>query len=218
MDGARLQAKLWAGYGKAALRIGTLHTVYRPGTSVSNPLIQANIVTQIPAVFAIHTAQFTFDKPSDYKDNLFHGLFDATLCQPGDYLVGSDGTYFITAFDAIKPTLCVQCSPVLALHRPAQASGIGLGAYSGEVLATEQILFSGFPGGQVLRSQADRVERVTPADTGSGSYEILLPVIGSGIVPRPSDILSDQLGRRYAVKTAEVSELGWRIRVNELVT
>ena len=218
MDGVKLQSRLWKGYGKAAKRIGTLHTVYRPGTITTNPLIQANIVTQIQAVFAIHTAQFTFDKPSDYKDNLFHGLFDATLCKSGDYLVGDDGTYFITAFDPIKPTLCVQCSPILALHRPAQASGVGLGAYSGEVIATETTLFSGFPGGMVLRSQAERSEKITPSDAGSGSYEILLPVIGSGIVPRPSDILSDQYGRRYAVKTVEISELGWRIRVNELVT
>src|ERR1017187_5435303 len=105
MDGATLQSRLWVGYGKAALRIGTSHGVYRP-SGTTNPLVIGNLIETISAVFAIHVAQYTFDKPSDYKDNLFHGLFDATNVHQWDYLAGPspgvgsvDGIYFVTGFD-----------------------------------------------------------------------------------------------------------------------
>ena len=224
MDGTRLQAKLFAGYGKAAKRIGRPHIVYRPQPGVyTDPIVPGNIVSTIPAVFALHKEQFGFGMPGDYKNNLYHVLFDATGLLPGDYLIGPDpgtwldGTYYITNFDPIKPILCVQCTLNFTLYRSQQQSGVGLGSYGGEVMARETMLFSDWPGGVDLRSQADRNASMLPADTAGGSYEILLPKIGT-VIPRPSDIFVDENARRYAVKTCEISELGWRIRVNELVT
>ena len=53
-------------------------------------------------------------------------------------------------------------------------------------------------------------------DVGAGSYDVLVPAI-PGVLPRPSDIVTDDLGRRFLVDTCEVSALGYRIRVYEAV-
>lgn len=217
MDGITLQSRLWKGYGKAATRIGTPHGVYRP-SGTTNPLTGGNLIATIPAVFSIHgAAQYSFDKPSDYKDNLFHGLFDATSVNQWDYLAGpapsvesEDGVYFVAGLDPLKPILCVQCTRVFDLTRTSSVSG-------GVLTAASTTLFSGFPGGIILRGLVASVEKSFPEDSGSGVYEVLLPEIGSA-VPQPLDILTDDIGRSYLVRTCEVSDLGWRIRAFELLS
>jgi len=226
MDGVTLQSRLWKGYGKAALRIGTSHGVYRPVDN-TNPLISGNLIETIPAVFAIHVAQYNFDKPSDYKDCLFHGLFDASNVHKWDYFSGApsvnstDGVYFVTGFDPLKPILCVQCTRVFSLARSGAVTAAVLTMPVNLANMPDQfasggssILFSGYPGGMLMRRIITSISADFPSDSGAGIYEVFLPAVG-GVLPQPWDVLTDDLGRGYLVRTCEVSDLGWRMLVAE---
>lgn len=218
MDGVTLQSKVWRGYGIAAKRVGLSHNVYRPvGTSL--PLASVNLVMTLHASFTSHSSsEFSYGKPSDYKDNLFHGLFDASSVLPGDYLTGPYGIYFVASLDPIKPILCVQCDRTLTFKRAGSISGPGISAaYSGDTAATEVVLASGFPASVIMHAKGlSNIGNSLPMDIGAGSYDVLVPAI-PGVLPRPSDIVTDDLGRRFLVDTCEVSALGYRIRVYEAV-
>ncbi len=88
MDGTKLQAKIYIGYGKAAKRIGFDYQQFR-ATSASNPLSSTALQT-LPASF---TTNFSYSAPNKYGQATWLGLFDARLCQPGDFLVGQQGTF-----------------------------------------------------------------------------------------------------------------------------
>ena len=218
MDGATLQNRIWKGYAKAALRIGLKYQVIRP-VGTATPLTSGNLVMSLYASFTPHSAaQFSFGKPSDYKDTMYHGLFDATSTQVGDYLTGQQGRFFVASLDPLMPTLCVQCNRTLTIKRAGSVSSPGIsGTYSGDTASTEVVLAAGFPGSVVMRARGLSSSGSTlPMDIGSGSYEVLLPAI-PGVLPRPSDIVIDDLGRRFLVNTCEVSALGWRMHTYEAV-
>ena len=215
MDGVKLQSKLWKGYGKAALRIGTPYAVYRP-SGATNPIVSGNLITTIPAAFTIHGAgQYKFDKPSDYKDALFHGLFDATMLHQGDYLVGSSGTYFISAFDPIKPILCVNASRTLTISRQNTIAAPGssnvatlVTAYSGDTIANETAIYQSWPGvlAYVDKSMWPAVQ--LPADTTKpGGWKILLPAIPGFPAIMENDIVTDDSGKRYQVDAAWMDDI-----------
>lgn len=219
MDSARLQGILGRGYAIAARQIGQTYDVYRPSGAV-DPISDPNKLDPMTAAFTPHSGGgFQFDKPSDYSNPLFHGLFDTRITQVGDYFVNSAvGTYFIASMDPTFPTLCVQCSRTVSISRPHGATEVGLNSYGGNVVATEVPVMTNWPA-SLLETGKGRQKQTgdLPGDVGSGGWTLLLPLV-PGILLRDSDIMVDDLDRRYVLGTCELQSYGWRCKAMQMVT
>jgi hypothetical protein len=213
MDAARLQAKLNSGYGKAALRLGYQFTVYRP-VSVSNPISAANVSgSPLNAVFTPRAAGFNFQITSEYKNPEFHGLFDATSVNVGDYLVNaSHGTYFVAAEQDLLPHLCIQCNNTVTVKRSACPPGAGAQGYSGSTATTAVSIMTNWPASVIYEARGKNTGAGLPMDELNPYFVILMPAL-SGVDVRLSDIIYDSNTpqRRYIVTASERSDLGWRI-------
>ncbi|KAF1004202.1 MAG: hypothetical protein GAK36_00096 [Pseudomonas sp.] len=204
MDGTRLQAKIYKGYGQAAKRIGFDYQQYR-ATSASNPL--ASALQTLPASF---TTNFTYSAPNKYGQATWLGLFDGTDFAPGDYLVGPGGTFFIAAMQATLPIYCVQTNRTVSVRRDVQDQSIGLGSYSGGTRATEAVLMDGWPASIVQGTKGETNDVKLPLDVKTPWWAILMPAY-PGIILRTSDVIRCDLGRKYVISSAELTDMGWRI-------
>lgn len=208
MDGARIQALVSRGYGKAAKRLGKPCDLYRPA-DVLDPLALLTKITTLPAAFDA-TPAYGFTRPNSYGDALWHGLFDTAQTQVGDYLVGEDGTWFIAAQQPILPTICVACDRIVSIRRPAAPGAVGALGYSATVPDDEAVLMQGWPAGMVMRGIAKHGEANLPGEGPLGTMLIYLPAF-PGIVLRNSDVVEDDLARRFVIGAAEITDLGWRL-------
>jgi len=220
MDAARLQTKVSAGYAKSAQRIGYAFTVYRPA-GAGNPIVPGNIVGgPINAAFTPRASGFNFQITSDYKQPLFHGLFDATSINVGDYMhLAGHGAYFVIAKPDLAPILCVQCNNTVSVSRPAGPSGYGVTSYIGDTAATETPVMTSFPASVIFEARGKNSGAQLPLDDVKPYFIVLLPAL-AGVDIRTSDIItdSDTPARRYIVAGSELSPLGWRIMAQLAVT
>lgn len=214
MDAARLQTKVYSGYAKAALRIGYTFTIYRP-LAATGPIVSGNIVgSPLNATFTPRSTGFKFEITSDYKQPLFHGMFDATSVNVGDYLFNaSQGTYFVIAKPDIAPNLCVQCNNTVSVARPQQPAGFGVEPYIGATPATEVTVLTSWPASVIYDARGRNTGAALPMDEVNPYFTVLLPAFDGADI-RSSDIITDSNApsvRRYIVTSAERSPLGWRI-------
>jgi len=220
MDGVLLQTKVYAGFAKAAKRIGTPFDIYRP-TTAFNPLAPANMIGTTPAAFTPHgPSNFDFTKPSDWQKPSFHALLDPTQVIPGDYLVSETppfGPFFICSKDPAVPVLAVQCNRTISAFTPGPAPRpLGASSYGGSTLSNETALLTAWPCSILLGSRGIRNNEL-PGDAGYGSWRILLPP--SAVVSlRPGTIVTDDLDNRFVIQSAELQDLGWRIDAQQAVT
>lgn len=214
MDGATLQAKIYAGRAKAAAKIGLSCNVFRPALAV-NPM--TNRVATLPVAF--NARDLAYKAPSEYGQALWYADMDGTQTQPGDYLVRvSDGAiWFVAAQQQLLPIVTVECPRKLYCVRQEAVTAVGAVGYGGlqpandvDALGNAQTPWpcSILTGGRALTGPP------LPADVKQGGWRILLPP-SVPITLAPSDILVDDLGRRFIIESAELSELGWRINANE---
>lgn len=204
MDGVKLQAKIYIGYGKAAKRIGFDYQQFR-ATSASNPLSSTALQT-LPASF---TTKFTYNAPNKYGEATWLGLFDARTFQPGDFLVGRQGTFFIAAMQDTLPIYCVQTNRVVSVLRVGMDPGVGLGGWAGDTPANEAVLMQGWPASVLQGTKGEASPTNLPGDVRTPWWAILMPA-WPGIVLRTSDIIRDELGRKYVISSAELTDMGWR--------
>lgn len=137
----------------------------------------------------------------------------------GDYLVRqTDGAvWFVAAQQPLLPILCVDCPRKIYIQRQPDATvSEGVGTYSAltdleNVLGTPDYLW---PASILI---GGRVEASTglPAGVREAAWSILLP-ISAPLKVQSSDILTDDNGRRFAVQSAESSDLGWRLLATEV--
>lgn len=205
MDGATLQQKIYKGYGQAAKRIGFDYQQFR-ATSANNPLLTTALQT-LPASF---TTNFSYSAPNKYGQATWLGLFDATLCAPGDILVGHGGTFFIAAMQDTLPIYCVQMNRTVSVLRVSMDAGVGLGGYGGDTPATEVPLMTGWPASVLQGTKGEANPANLPGDVRTPWWAILMPAWPS-IVLRTSDIILDELGRKYVISSAELTDMGWRM-------
>ena len=220
MDGALLKRKVYAGFEKAAQRVGLPYDVYRP-TSVSNPMSVGNKIATLSAAFTIHASnEFNFSKPSDYSSPLFHALIDPTNLKVGDYLSNPNdplGPFFVISMEPSKPPLVVQTNRVVTLTSPiSSSSSVGLQAYHATTITNGTTLMVNWPASVLLKSGAKK-EKQLPSDAGHGAWRILLPYYRNVLI-RPGTIITDDLNNRMVVQIAELQNFGWRIDVEQAVT
>jgi hypothetical protein len=205
MDGTKLQAKIYIGYGKAAKRIGFDYQQFR-ATSASNPL-SSTALQALPVSF---TTNFKYSAPNKYGKADWLGLFDAREFAVGDFLVGRQGTFFIAAMQDTLPILCVQTNQVIDVLRVGINAGVGLGGWAGGVRADEVPIMQGWPASILQGTKGETNEAKLPQDVKTPWWTILLPAY-PGIVFRTSDIIRDDLDRKYMISSAELTDMGWRI-------
>lgn len=215
MDGATIQQRIYAGRGKAALRIGLDCRQYRP-LSAAAPL--GNLLATLKAAF--NAGDSSYRAPNLYGDPVWYGDFDARQTLPGDYLVRvSDGaTFFIAAQQPLLPIVCIDCNRSLRVTRQQPVTSVGAVGYGGiqkandvDVLGTAGALWPA----SILMGGRKEAAASLPAGVKNAGWKILLPP-SVPITLQAGDILTDDMGRRYAVDSAELTDLGWRLSGNEV--
>jgi hypothetical protein len=211
MQQPRLKDRIARGLGAAARHIGAPHDAYRP-TSANTPLDPRNRYLRLPAAFDADNR--FFQRPSSYGRATWYGIFDSAYTQPGDYLSGPTGIFFIAAQQPLLPTLCVLTNRILTLSRPAAPSTPGLNSYGGVFLATATPLLTAWPASILTAGSGSPGD--LPGDANIPSWTVLLPETPVPI--RSADIIQDDLARTYVVGTAEYTALGWRILAKQAAT
>lgn len=221
MDGATLQKKIWAGYGKAASRLGMLNDLFRPIGAV-NPLASD---TKIQSLLASFNAQdWTYIKPNKYGNPLWYGLFDATPTRQGDYLVGPQGTFFIAEQQLHLSILMVECNRTVALLRAAApANATGSQPYGGACITENTAALgglnslgnvtTGWPASVLIGGRSSGAT-LLPMSAKNAGWQILLPA-SVPVTIHAGDVLLDDLGRRYITEACELTDAGWRINAKE---
>ena len=207
MDAAKLREKVYIGYGKAAKRIGYNAQQYR-ADSAFDPL-QTVVLQTLPASF---TTNFTYSAPNKYGQATWLGVFDGREFEPGDFLVSpEDGTFFVAAMQTTLPIYCVQTNRTISVLRTSQApGGGGVQGYGGTTAANEVAIMSGWPASILQGTKGEKSSVNLPADAKTPWYAILFPNFGDTVL-RTSDIITDDIGRRYIISSAELTDMGWRI-------
>lgn len=220
MDATKLQTKIYKGYGQAAKRLGMPYAQYRP-TGAGDPL-----ATSIGTILtALNAEDMSYGKPNRYGAPVWYGLFDARTTQVGDYLVGSQGTFFIASQQLHLPIQVVECNRKVRISRAAAQPGVGAVGYGGPCGdADDQYLIgdgsgvgSGWPASILLFGQREKAISGLPGSSQQVGWRILLPAsIPSSVIIQAADTISDDIGRRYIVQGAELTDMGWRITTSEL--
>lgn len=215
MDAAKLQARIYTGYAKAAQRIGFDVDLYRP-TTANYPLAGINRLRSFPASF--NAEDMAYRKPNKYGHPTWYGLFDGSLTQVGDYLTNSrDGTYFIAAQQTALPILLVQCTSTINVLRPQQQTGVGALGYGGHTKTTEVALMLQWPASILQGTKGEKADSILPGDTRSPWFSVLLPRVPSVSI-RSGDIITDDIGRSFVVSSVEVTDLGYRMTAQQAQT
>lgn len=214
MDGARIQALSYRGYGIAAKKIGLDYAVYRPA-GANDPLSPTNQVGTQKASFAPHGTNFQYGKPPRHGEVLFNGLFDATSIHVGDYFVSSVDTYLVLSLDQIQPPLCAKASRTMRFLRPQGADQPGLNPYGGNSADVEDEYMRGWPVSSEMAKLGSALGGL-PGDAAPGAFEFLVPYAGVDIIA--ADIAVDASGNRYVIGASERSGYGWRLRAKQVVS
>jgi len=215
MDAATLQSRIYAGYAKAALRIGYTSDLYR-ATSASNPMASGNKLASLPASF--NAEDMKYGKPNKYGHPTWWGLFDGRVTKVGDYLSNAhDGTFFIASQQTNLPMICVSCNVTVDVKRPQQQASVGALGYGGNTLAVETPLMTQWPCSILQGSKGEKADMVLPGDTRTPWWTILLPKY-DGVMLRTGDIVTDNNARRFVISSAELTDLGWRMTASQATT
>ncbi|MFN3886135.1 MAG: hypothetical protein ACK4MG_04180 [Aquabacterium sp.] len=219
MDAATLQAKLYAGYGKAAAVMGSDFQLYRPNGS-NSPLAPGNLVRTVKMALDSE-ANYQFQHPNEYGDATWYALTDGSVLQPGDYFRNSQGTFFVAGMQPLLPVLIVECTRLIRIVRQQSRQQVGAVGYGGIQTANElDVLGSADPAthwpASVLLGGGGSIPNLgLPGSTPAASRRVLLPP-SVPVNLFAGDIIMDDLGRRLSIIAPELTELGWRINVAEI--
>jgi hypothetical protein len=206
MDGATLQQLLYRGYARAAERTGLPYQLFRP-TGALGP-IAGPPIARLSAAFS--PENYAFEHPQGYGKAVWQGLLDGSQVQVGDILVGPK-TYFIVAMQALLPILAIEAPQIVDVRRPFRETGVGYqAAYGGGTPAQETIIMGQWPASILQGLRSENTKADLPDDLKAPWWDILLPSWPS-IELFTSDIVQDALGRRFAIGSAELTPLGWRL-------
>lgn len=211
MDGVTLQSKVYLGYAKSAQRIGLPFNQYRPADPL-NPV--ATIRQSLPCHLRVDDK---FARPNVYGKALWLAYVDGSQLAVGDYLEGPTQTVFVAAMQPLLPILCVECNRVVTISRVAIPTDIGPLPYNGDVADTETVMMQGWPASILAGPKGEKNEVGLPGDVRQAWWVCLLPS-WPGIVIEASDIVTDDLGRRYITSSCELTDLGWRLTLQQAVT
>lgn len=212
MDGAKLHGLIYKGRARAAARIGLPCQVFRP-INATAPL--TNQVARLNVAF--NAADPTYKKPNLYGKPVWYADMDGRQTLPGDYLVRvlDNAIWFIAAQQQLMPIVAIDCNRSVRVLRQAAVTAVGAVPYSGlinpdNILGTADSLWPA----SILQGSKPVPSVGLPSDVKDAGWKILLPP-SVPIEIKSADLIKDDLGRGYAVLSAELTDLGWRLEVNE---
>lgn len=209
-----LEDKVHLALNRAARAVGKDTDAFRP-LGPTAPLTPSNRFLRLRA--ALIPSDGGFSRPSGYGDVLWHGLFDAAYTRPGDYLVEDAAVWFIAAQQRLLPVLCVRTNRTVSFWRAAAPANTGMNSYGGVVTETNEILLQDWPASVLGGSGRGSPESELPSDSSVPYWTVLLPAT-AGVILRPADLMTDDLGRNSIVAAAELTDLGWRIAAKQVTT
>lgn len=218
MNGSQIAQKVAFGYGKAGEKLGLPHDLYRASSPTVAALDPRNRLRALSFISAADP-RATFQVPSKHGNPYRYGLFDtrapvdgtpADAVQPGDYLTGATGTYFVLSVNPDEVPMVAECNAVLTVYRPVVHTQAMEAVYGGRSAATDTLIMRSFPAALIEseRTQATRAD--LPGDSPTKGGKVYLPAL-RGVLIRPMDHLVDDLGRRYTAGACELTAMGWRI-------
>jgi hypothetical protein len=202
-----VQARIDRGRGIAAARIGSPFTLYRPLSS-SAPIVPGNALGTVMVLLDSGFAA-PFKRPNLYGGPVWQAIMDASVTRAGDYISNGSDTYFLAAIQALLPVAVVVCNRVITVLRPAGNTGVGAQPYGGDVVGSEVPLMTGWPASVLNGTKGERGDVALPGDIRMPWAAILLPS-WPGVVLKPADVVTDDLGRRYKLSACELTDMGWR--------
>lgn len=205
MDAQRVQDRISRGMGNAARAIGEDYDLFRP-TGAFRPLSPENRIMRLPVI--LDGGYPGYRRPRGY-DRALRATFDSIAVHIGDYLHGPRGVLFVAALPPMLSPLCVLTNATMDVLRAGAPSVAGLNAYGGVMEDVLVNVLGGWPA-QVFTEGSGK-PGVLPADGGQTDWSVVLPPTPVAIAV--SDVLQDGGGRRYVVRAAEESEMGWRLAV-----
>lgn len=189
--------------------LGSPYQQFRP-SGANNPLGVYCLIAEILAWITADKDSMA-NKPNTYAKPVFYGLFDPTITQVGDYLVGPLGTFFISSQDVPMPMQLVSCNHTISISTAADFSVPGAqSTYGGDQVATETIIATNWPCSLLQGTKGETGTTKLPGDVKQPWSAVLLPVI-PGVIISNDMILTDDLGQRHITSSCELSDLGWRI-------
>lgn len=212
----RVQDRLARGMGRAAFAIGEGYALFRPKGPAA-PLRPDTLRLHLKV--ALHGAGRNWQQSPGYGDALWSAVLDTAYSQPGDYLQGPLGTFFIAAQPPLLPTLCVITNRVLNVTRPDGALAAGINAYGGVQRAEQMLLLGGWPASVLMARAGSHHGGELPGEPGGPTWTVLLPRTAEPDYGDllPGDLLSDDRGFAAVVTTAEANDLGWRLNAAQAV-
>ena len=230
MRAEQIHAKIYAGRGKAALRLGVSYDVWRP-VKAGDPF--TNQIATIKAAF--NSGDNNYTKPNMPGEAYWFADLDGRLTKAGDYLTHPEdprNIKFIAGQQLLLPIVVVDCNRAIRLSRPVTPSGaaaVGAMGYSGRcdsAMESTDMLgasglgvggkFIGWPCSILFGSGKLKNSAALPSGTPNQmGWSILLPP-SVPIVINVGDRITDDLGRNYITDQAELTDLGWRIAATEV--
>lgn len=211
---ARIQELIYKGYGKAAIRLGTTHDIYR-STDGINPIQEEN--KQTAQLISIDE-NLKYTSARKYGDMTWQFLPENGLVlQNYDYMVGASTTYFIGDIapdDRLSPPLCVECNNTISIFIPKNNPTKGANP-------TQQFNNYGPNGANLIKNcpvallEHTRFDANTlklPTSVKLPMFEITMPEFDN-IIIEPGYFINDIYGKRLVILSAERTKktLGFRI-------
>lgn len=225
MDAATINAKIYAGRAKAALRLGIDMVIY-PYAASDTPLGQAGATIKV----ALNAGDNTYKRPNLYGHPIWFADCDGSKINTGDYLQTPDGsqTYFVGAKQSLLPIVFIECNAMVRVTRAAPpTASAGAVGYSGQcdtpgetvdLMGTtfNGALGTGWPASVLLGKGGQRATGSLPSGSPtSPGWSVLLPASAPAGIGIGDRIMDDQ-GRILAVAHAESTDMGYRIVATEV--
>jgi hypothetical protein len=197
------------GFAKAAAALGFPYSWYRPGTVPGIPIQDGNLLGTVTA-YITTDASLKSTVPPENNKPIWFGAYDTTLTQPGDYLVGQQGTYFIATEFLPSPPSLVYCNANLTVQRDGGSTPSPQARFGS--LLNPTILAQDFPGWLMSAERRTTPELAMPGDVPLPSANIMLPVSVTSEILR-GDIILDigTTTQTYNVQSADLLFAAWNI-------
>jgi hypothetical protein len=214
MQGRKLQDHLYRGAGISARFIGQSADAFRPNGPF-NPLQKQNRFLRLPVVFL--SARGKGSQTNVYGEALWHGIFDASYTQAGDYIVLPSGKFFIASQDTLLPVLCVKTNRSISIVRPDMQTNTAGNSYGGYTSGLSTILIEAWPASVLGETRSSPSLTDLPTDQVIPYWNVLLPA-ACQVILSPGDLITDDLDRTATVSGSELTDLGWRISAKMATT
>lgn len=201
MDANRITQKIYAGYEKAAKRLGKEFTVYR----VTDPLdVLGNSVGTVLASF--NAQDWGYTRPNLPGKPWWYTVVDGRVLEVGDILVGTttSETYVIAGMQTHLPILSYDCNTTLDVSRQDLDNHTSSALLKVVAACPASVINTSVGGGRQDYEHA----------TGQGHYRVLMPYLGVNI--HTNDVATNALGDAFLVQSVEHSDYGWRLLIEKI--